>query len=72
MSNKIFKEEIKKTTNRELDVPRAILFSLDTLNSKLTLELTLECLFANMQTDATCQRFQSGVRFHRLPGAVGT
>ena len=53
MSNKIFKEEIKKTTNRELDVPRAILFSLDTLNSKLTLELTLECLFANMQTDAS-------------------
>ena len=53
MNNKEFKAQIKKITNKEIDVPSAIIFSLDTANLKLTLDLSTESLTSNMQEDAS-------------------
>lgn len=53
MNNQEFKKEIKKITNKEIEVPSAIMFSLDMVNSKLTLDLSLESLVSNMQEDSS-------------------
>lgn len=53
MNNKEFKAQIKKITNKEIDVPSAIIFSFDTTNLKLTLDLSMESLTSNMQEDAS-------------------
>ena len=50
--NKEFKKEIKKLTNKEIEVPSAIGFSLDIPNSKLILDLSLKSLVSNMQEDS--------------------